>query len=199
MSSLLEEFRQVGRDLYAAGLVSSHGGNLSVRRGLGVVVTCHGSRLGHLDEGDLVEVASGIAVRFADSASGGAAAEPSMDLALHQAIYDGTSARAVVHAHPRYAIALSLIEKEIRPQDLEGQHYLGVVPVVARGDDLSPGSTQALAQALAEVLRGNQIAVVAGHGSYARGDSLWQALQWTSVLEESAQVVWLLRALTRQG
>jgi len=181
MSSLLEEFRQVGRDLYAAGLVSSHGGNLSVRRGLGVVVTCHGSRLGHLEEGDLVEVAPGMA----------AAAEPSMDLAQHQAIYDGTSARAVVHAHPRYAIALSLVEKEIYPQDLEGQHYLGVVPVLVRGDDVG--------QALAEALKGHKIAVVAGHGSYARGDSLWQALQWTSVLEESAQVIWLLRALTRRG
>jgi ribulose-5-phosphate 4-epimerase/fuculose-1-phosphate aldolase len=36
MSALLEEFQQVGRDLYAAGLVSSHGGNLSVRQGEGL-------------------------------------------------------------------------------------------------------------------------------------------------------------------
>jgi ribulose-5-phosphate 4-epimerase/fuculose-1-phosphate aldolase len=38
-------------------------------------------------------------------------------------------------------------------------------------------------------------ASTASHGSYARGESLWQALQWTSVLEESAQVVWLLKGL----
>jgi ribulose-5-phosphate 4-epimerase/fuculose-1-phosphate aldolase len=36
-----------------------------------------------------------------------------------------------------------------------------------------------------------------GHGSYVRGGDLWQALQWTSALEESAQVLWLLRALRR--
>jgi L-fuculose-phosphate aldolase len=111
-----------------------------------------------------------------------------MDLALHQAIYAAASeAEAVVHAHPRHAIALSLMGKEIRPQDLEGEHYLGVVAVVPRGENV--------AQALADALRQHKIVVVAGHGSYARGESLWQALQWTSVLEESAEVLWLLRAL----
>jgi L-fuculose-phosphate aldolase len=177
MASLLDEFQQVGRDLYAAGLVSSHGGNMSVRQGEGLIVTSHGSRLGHLGEGDLVEVRPGLEPRV----------EPSMDLALHQAIYAASEAEAVVHAHPRHAIALSLMGKEIRPQDLEGEHYLGVVAVVPRGENV--------AQALADALRQHKIVVVAGHGSYARGESLWQALQWTSVLEESAEVLWLLRAL----
>ncbi|MGQ9571760.1 MAG: class II aldolase/adducin family protein [Dehalococcoidia bacterium] len=178
MAALLEEFQQVGRDLYAAGLVSSHGGNLSVRQGDGLIITSHGSRLGHLEESDLVEVMPGLA----------ATAEPSMDLALHQAIYAAVSeAEAIVHAHPRHAIALSLLAKEIRPQDLEGEYYLGLVPVVPRGEDV--------AHALADALRQHKIVVVAGHGSYARGESLWQALQWTSVLEESTEVLWLLRAL----
>jgi L-fuculose-phosphate aldolase len=181
MSSLLEEFQQVGRDLYAAGLVSSHGGNMSVRQGEGLIITSHGSRLGHLAQVDLVEVRPGLEPR----------AEPSMDLALHQAIYAAVSeTEAVVHAHPRHAIALSLLGREIRPQDLEGRHYLGVVPVVPRGENV--------AQALADALRQHMIVVVAGHGSYARGESLWQALQWTSVLEESAEVLWLLRVLSRK-
>jgi len=178
MPSLLAEFQQVGRDLYAAGLVSSHGGNMSVRQGEGLIITSHGSRLGHLSQGDLVEVRPGLQPRV----------EPSMDLALHQAIYAAASeAQAIVHAHPRHAIALSLMGEDVRPQDLEGQHYLGVVPVVPRGENV--------AQALADALRQHRIVVVAGHGSYARGESLWQALQWTSVLEESAEVLWLLRAL----
>jgi L-fuculose-phosphate aldolase len=177
MDSLLEEFQQVGRDLYAAGLVSSHGGNMSVRHGEGLIITSHGSRLGHLAEGDMVEVGPGLEPRV----------EPSMDLALHQAIYAASEAKAIVHAHPRHAIALSLVGTEVRPQDLEGQHYLGVVPVVPRGENV--------AQALADALRQHRIVVVAGHGSYARGESLWQALQWTSVLEESAEILWLLRAL----
>jgi ribulose-5-phosphate 4-epimerase/fuculose-1-phosphate aldolase len=36
---------------------------------------------------------------------------------------------------------------------------------------------------------------VAGHGSYAWGENLWQALQCTSILEEGAEVLWLLRVL----
>lgn len=178
MSSLLQEFQQVGRDLYAAGLVSSHGGNMSVRQGEGLIITSHGSRLGHLAQVDLVEVRPGLEPSV----------EPSMDLALHRAIYAAArEAKAVVHAHPRHAIALSLLGTEIRPRDLEGQHYLDIVPVVPRGEDV--------AEALADTLRQHRIVAVAGHGSYARGESLWQALQWTSVLEESAEVLWLLRAL----
>jgi len=178
VTSLLDQFRRVGRDLYAAGLVSSHGGNMSARRGEAMVITTHGSRLGHLTQADLVEVTP-------DTAP---AAEPSMDLALHRAIYAAVpQAQAVVHAHPRHAIALSLVSNEIRPRDLEGRHYLGLVPVVAGDGDV------------AAALRQHKIAVVAGHGSYAWGEDLWQALQWTSVLEESAQVLWLLRVLTGES
>ena len=155
---------------------------MSVRQGEGLLITSHGSPLGHLAEGDLVEVRPGLKPTV----------EPSMDLALHQAIYAAVSeAEAVVHAHPRHAIALSLAANELRPQDLEGQHYLGVVPVVPRGGNV--------AQALAAALRQHRIVVVAGHGSYARGETLWRALQWTSVLEESAEVLWLLRALRRKA
>ncbi len=114
-----------------------------------------------------------------------------MDTPIHQAIYRAVDADAIVHAHPRHAIALSLVDQVIEPQDVEGRHHLGRVPVVARDGDV--------AGALVRALREHPIAVVAGHGSYARGESLWQALQWTSVLEESAQVLWLLRVLTRKA
>ena len=190
MTSLLDQFRRVGRDLYAAGLVSSHGGNMSVRPGEAIVITTHGSRLGHLTQADLVEVTQAILP------PGGRVAEPSMDLALHRAIYAAVpQAQAVVHAHPRHAIALSLVSNEIRPRDLEGRHYLGLDPIVAGDGDVAA----ALAATLAAALRQHKIAVVAGHGSYAWGEDLWQALQWTSVLEESAQVLWLLRVLTGES
>ncbi len=186
MTSLLDQFQQVGCDLYAAGLVSSHGGNMSVRRGEAMLITTHGSRLGHLTQADLVEVTPDTPPQS------GSAAEPSMDLALHRAIYAAVpQAQAVVHAHPRHAIALSLVSNEIRPRDLEGRHYLGSVPVVAGDGDV--------AAALAAALRQHKVAVVGGHGSYAWGEDLWQALQWTSVLEESAQVLWLLRVLTGES
>lgn len=182
MPEIGEDFREVGRMLWEAGLVSTHGGNMSVGRdGEAVVITGHGCPLGRIGDGDLVTVA-------VDGATEGG--EPSMDTAIHRAIYgraggsagERASVGAVIHAHPRHAIALSLVESAIEPQDLEGKFYLGSVPVVA-------------AEEVAQALESHVIVVVRGHGSYAWGVDLWQALQWTSVLEESAQVLWLRRAL----
>src|SRR3970282_2970832 len=102
--------------------------------------------------------------------------------ALHRGGYNASGAGAVLHAHPRHAIALSLVMDVIEPADAEGKLRLGAVPV---------GEAEDVAQAL----RDAPIVMARGHGSYARGGDLWQALQWTSVLEESAQVLWLLRAL----
>lgn len=170
---LLEAFRQVGRLLWEAGLVSSHGGNMSVRLADGrLVITRHGCMLGRIGEGDLVRVGRG----------GRTEGEPSLDTAIHRAVYKATEAGAVVHAHPPHAIALSLLGSTVEPQDREGQHYLGPVAVVE-------------AAGIGAALRDKAIAVVRGHGSYARGADLEEALKWTSVLEESARVLWLLRAL----
>jgi len=169
----LDGFRAAGRMLWEAGLVSSHGGNISVRLpDGGLLVTRTGAMLGRLGEGDLVTV----------TADGSSRGEPSMDTALHRAVYEASGAQAVLHAHPRHAIALSLAMDGIEPADAEGRLRLGAVAVVE-------------AEGVAQALRDAPIVMARAHGSYARGDDLWQALQWTSVLEESAQVLWLLRAM----
>lgn len=170
-----EDLREAGRVLWEAGLVSSHGGNASVRLpDGGLLITRTGSMLSRLGGDDLVSVA-------ADGSSEG---EPSMDTPVHRSVYEATDAGAVVHAHPRHAIALSLVLDALEPVDAEGKLRLGAVPVVE-------------AEGIAEALRRSPVALARGHGSYARGEDVWQALQWTSVLEESAQVLWLLRSLRR--
>jgi ribulose-5-phosphate 4-epimerase/fuculose-1-phosphate aldolase len=72
----------------------------------------------------------------------------------------------------------------VEPADAEGRLRLVSVPVVE-------------GEQVAEALRDRPIVLARGHGSYARGDDLWQALQWTSVLEESAEIGWLLRAVRK--
>ncbi len=174
-SNYEEEFRALGRMLWEAGLVSSHAGNMSVRLPDGsLLITRTGAMLGRIGEGDLVTVA-------VDGSSPG---EPSMDTEVHRAVYEATGSGAVLHAHPRHAIALSLVADAVEPADVEGRLRLGSVPVVEP-------------EGIAPALRQAPIVLARGHGSYARGDDLWQALQWTSVLEESAEVLWLLRALGR--
>ena len=174
-SEYTDVFHAVGRMLWEAGLVSSHGGNMSVRLPNGeLVISRTGAMLGRIGVDDLVTVAP-------DGSSPG---EPSMDTAVHRQAYETTNARALVHAHPRHAIALSLVTDAVDPADAEGKLRLGSVPVVE-------------AEQVPQALRDAPIVLARGHGSYARGDDLWQALQWTSVLEESAEVLLLLRSLRR--
>src|SRR5439155_835947 len=55
----IEDFRDLGRDMFLTGLVSSHTGSLSVRRDDKMWVSRRGAMLGRLTENDLVEVAIG--------------------------------------------------------------------------------------------------------------------------------------------
>ena len=181
MPETVAQFRSIGKLLWESGLVSSHGGNLSVLHRDGTLtITRTGCSLARIGKGDLVLVRPDGAIPSGE--------RPSMDTPLHRSIYeavirDGPTA-AVVHAHPRHGIALSLKQKSIEPEDLEGQFYLGSVPVVT-------------AEELSDALRIAPVAVVAGHGTYARGVDLWEALKWTSVLEESAEVLCISRMLDR--
>ena len=71
------------------------------------------------------------------------------------------------------------------PPDFEGQHFLEDVPVIAQG----PNQVAQVATALQTRL----VCVLQGHGAYARGQTLWDALHWITALEESAHIAWLRR------
>jgi len=97
---ILSQFQTVGHDLFSRGLVSSHTGNLGIRLGDRLIITRRGSKLGCLQENDLIETGISKNDRSTPLAS--------IELAVHRAIYRITSASAIVHAHSPYAIALSL-------------------------------------------------------------------------------------------
>lgn len=149
---ILSQFQSVGRDLFTRGLVSSHSGNLSIRLGERIIITRCISQLGCLEENDLIE--TGI------SKNDRATPLASMELPVHRAIYHKTSALAIVHAHPPHAIALSLTEAEIVPND-EGLSVVGRVPVLDWHTEVSPGK---LANAIAQALRKHRVVMVRGHG-----------------------------------
>ena len=52
---IYEMFREIGRDLYTQNMVSSHGGNLSIRLGDRVIIKRRGAMLGQLKPHDLIE------------------------------------------------------------------------------------------------------------------------------------------------
>jgi L-fuculose-phosphate aldolase len=174
----LWELQEVGKDLYAQGLVTSHGGNLSVRAGSDMWITGTGTMLGRLQERH-------IALVHANGRHEGP--PPSSDTVLHAAIYALTPAAAVVHAHARHMTALSFALDVFVPPDFEGQYHLGEVPVIGQG----PRQVELVALAL----QNRTVAFLRGHGAYARGKNLWEALHWVMALEESAQIEVLRRSI----
>jgi len=181
---ILSQFQTVGHDLFTKGLVSSHSGNLSIRLGERLIITRRTSRLGCLEEHDLVETGINKNDRNTPLAS--------IELAVHRSIYKETPASAVVHAHPPHAVALSLTETEIVPIDIEGLSTLGRVPVLGWHMDIKPGG---LADIIAQALKKHRIIMVHGHGSFAIGQLLEEAHNYTAALEESCQVICLLKSL----
>jgi L-fuculose-phosphate aldolase len=172
-----DDFQAVGRDLFLSGAVTTHGGNLSVRRGDRVLITRRGSMLGRLTDDDIVDVP------LADD--GVDRPEASRELVVHRAIYQATDAAAVVHAHPPYTIACSLTEDEIVSLDSEARLLLGTVPVLAPETLVgSPEAAGMLAGALAE----HPIAVLRSHGPFSRGETLEEAFMWVSILEAACKI-----------
>jgi L-fuculose-phosphate aldolase len=183
-SEMLSQFQVVGQALFSQGLVSSQGGNLSVKLGERLLITHRGSALGSIQEGDLVETGINRNSRSTPLAS--------TELEVHRSIYQKTSALAVVHAHPPYAVALSFTEKEIIPCDVEGRLLLSKVPVLRV--DVSQKLADC-AEDIAELLKEHRAIVVRGHGSFAASQLLEEAYYYTTVLEQSCRLLYLLKAL----
>lgn len=187
-AKLFLAFQQVGADLFAAGLASATSGNFSVRDRDGLWITRSGVQKAHLTPDDLLWLPL-----LPDLERDAGA---SVERVIHRAIYQQTDATAVVHAHPRHAIALSFHLEAIVPIDLEGRYYFDQIPVVA---PLTTSGTEEAAQAVAEALRSHRACVVRGHGAFIKGTeeipekALLQAYSLMTSLEEACEVLFLER------
>jgi len=119
---MLSQFQAVGQALFTQGLVLSQGGNLSIKLGEQLVITHRGSTLGSIQARDLVETGINKNNRATPWLPG--------NWKFIAVSIKNTSALAVIHAHPPYAVALSFTEKEIMPCDVEGRALLSKVPVL---------------------------------------------------------------------
>ena len=181
---MLSQFQTVGSDLFARGLVSSRGGNMSIRLGDRIIITRRGSMPNCLQESDLIE--TGV------SRNSRATPLASIELPVHRAIYLATQALAIVHAHPPHAVALSMTDTEIVPSSADSLAELGKIPVVGWNMEVKPGG---LADIIAQALKQQRIIMVRSHGSFAIGQLLEEAYNVTTVLEENCRILCLLKSL----
>lgn len=175
---LVDEFAGIGRTLFEAGLNNSHSGNMSVRLGDRVLITRRGSMLAELTATDLIDVG------LKEDDSGIALA--STEVKVHRAVYTATSHLALVHTHPRSAIALSLNRDFLIPVDDEGRYYFKRVPVL--NVQATIGSKE-LEEKLPVLLKDFPVVMVRGHGAFAAGGNLEEGLQVTHALEWSCEIL----------
>lgn len=104
-SKMIEELITYSKILYERKLIHATGGNTSVRDGDVVWISQTGARLGELKESEVVKV------DLNGKVLGGSA--PSKEMGMHLAMYRARKeARAAIHAHPTFSIALSTLISE---------------------------------------------------------------------------------------
>lgn len=176
----------MARLAWERGLCPASDGNLSLRLDDGrVLITPSGLAKGFLRPDELVEVDG------RGRALGGG--RPSAELGLHLAVYRvHPEARAVIHAHPPLATAVSLAGLDLDLAGLpEALHSLGRVPTAPYA---TPGSPE-LAAAVEPFLPGNRAILLAHHGSLAWGPDLATAFARSEKLEHAARVMLAARSL----
>jgi L-fuculose-phosphate aldolase len=180
---MIEEFQRIGRLLFQERLIDSHGGNMSLRVDDKIFITRRDAMLGELKEGDIIEIG------FEPGENDNLA---SRELSTHRAVYKQTKARAIIHAHPAHAIAISITDNKVVPQDAEGIFLFKSASIVRVREGVGSEET---ARLLPSFLGGeNVVAVVKGHGSFSIGADLEEAYKYTSALENSCKIIIAVRS-----
>ena len=178
--SIFKIFDKVGKHLVSQGYNTSHSGNISIRSGGKIIIKRRAAMLGNLEQEDLVECA----LHKEDSGS----LIASTELGVHRAIYLQTDAMAVIHAHNPYCVALSLVEDEITCIDAEGFALYKKIPVI---DVEIPAGAYYTSIEVPKVLKNYPFVIVRGHGIFAKGMTLEDALQYVTGAEQSAKIRYL--------
>ena len=177
---------QYSRDSVARGLSNATAGNLSMRFGDGMLITPSGIAPDRMTEDQIAEVS------FDGAFKGNW--KPSSEWALHAILYrTRPEAQAIVHAHPTYCVALSVLREAMPPF-----HYM-VASFGGNEVPCAPYRTfggQALAEAVAETMGTTYRAcLMANHGMIALGGSLDSAFGLTEKLEVLARQYQLARTM----
>jgi len=171
-----KDIAKFGKKLVERGLVESHFGNMSVRAGERMLITKSGCALDEITENSVVEVDIDKPSSLDSIASS--------ESPIHRAIYKNTTALAIIHAHPPFAVIESLLgHDKIIPPDSEGQYILHEILVV-RGDF----GTKELADNTSGALKDRKGVIVFAHGTFVIGKTLEEAYFVTAQIEHSCKL-----------
>ena len=116
-------------------------------------------------------------------------ATPCFEVKMHSCIYRARpDVQSIVHAHPRYAVVLSVLEQTLVPMCQEG------IYLVRRPLPLYPHVKTILSEEegrdVAKVLGDAPAILLQGHGATTTGNSLGESVMRMAWLEEQAKMNW---------
>ncbi len=180
------EIVEVGRRLYARGLISGNEGNISVLHQDVVHITPAGVCKGFLTPDMIVEA-------NLDGRKLAGRLNVSSEAMMHTAIYARRSdVTAVVHAHPPTATGFAVAGIPLdRPLIAEAVVALGPVPIIPYGTP----STRELSENVGAAICDAHGLLLANHGALAVGDSLSRAWERMETIEQLAKITLTSRLL----
>ncbi len=180
-ADLRRQLVQVMRAMAERGLNRGTSGNVSARRGAGMLVTPSGVTPDRLTPETMVEVDG-------DGCAAPGALKPSSEWRMHHGLYARRGdVQAVVHCHARHATILACAGRPIPPMHymvaVGGKTSIPLAPYATFGTD-------ALAEGVAAALDGGFACLMANHGLIVASTSLERALAIAEEVEEQAAVYW---------
>ncbi|MFH1018211.1 MAG: class II aldolase/adducin family protein [Pseudomonadota bacterium] len=183
-----QQIVEVHRHLYNLGFSVANDGNTSVRVDpKRILITPIGVSKARLTPDQMV------LLDMEGNPVGASAYAPSSEKALHVAIYRvRPDIRAIIHAHPPFAIACSLAGVSLSDYFLpEIILSLGKIPTVQY---VTP-STKEFGEAAAEQAKKHDALILDRHGTVTVGTTLDEAMERVERLEQAAKIAMLARAM----
>ncbi|TJY40677.1 class II aldolase/adducin family protein [Cohnella pontilimi] len=181
-----EELCKYAQKTVANKLVVGPGGNISARHEGKMYLSPSGFALDEIAPEQWVEV---------DIASGSVidiGLRPSSEVLMHLYAYRANPGiGAIVHTHPPFCIAFSLVERELPIMFPDQAALVGrttYVPYVLPTTDI-------LAEAVAEKVNEASTIVLGNHGLVTTGRNLREAYYRTEVVEESAKIYLIAKSV----
>jgi 3-dehydro-4-phosphotetronate decarboxylase len=178
---------EAGGNFYERRYAFGSTGNLSVRIGDDVWMTPTGFSLKELTPASLAQIDLSGARLNANA--------PSKEYPFHIAVYQSREdARAIVHLHSTYSVALSCLAtlNPGEPLPVITPYYLMRVAPLAVLPYFRPGSAD-LARAVGEAAQTHDCLLLRNHGLITLGASMNEAVDRAEELEETARLHFLLR------
>ena len=181
-----EQVASFMRRLYARGLTTSTGGNVSLRTSDVVAITPSGTDKESIRSED-------VAILTLEGENLTPQIRVSMEAGMHLAVYRAREdVRAVVHAHPTTASAFAALDCPI-DTTLTAECWLLLGRPVKAPYALM--GTAALAEEVARAVRSGDAVLMENHGALTVGRSLLEAFDRLEVLEAAAKMTWVAATL----